>query len=193
MFSNRVFLAHIHFSRLYFIHTRVHTNSEAMFIVSPLYFLFVPDNPHLGVHISAFTFTRFYSMKCDENSMAFLSPLYFVKSVISQGWDLVMELSIIIKLVDAVWKLWVNIYTYVLKHLTKTLWLKFVFLRIFVTFTQLLLFLFYFEVCNSVMGIPIRPRAGWPGNLGSILCGEQENVVFFKASRLVLTPTPPPI
>jgi len=32
------FLAHIHFSRLYFIHKRVHTNSEAMYIVLPLYF-----------------------------------------------------------------------------------------------------------------------------------------------------------
>lgn len=69
-----------------------------------------------------------------------------------------MELSVIIKLLDAVRKLLDNIY--VLKRLTKTLLLKFVFLRIFITITQLLLFLFYLEVCNSVVGIWIRPRAG---------------------------------
>lgn len=191
MFSKRLFLSHIHFSRLYFIHKRVHTNSKTMCIVLPLYFWFVVVNSDVGVHISVFTFTRFCNMKCDENSMAFLSSLYFVKRVISQGWDLIMELSVIIKLLDAVWKLWVNIY--VLKHLTKTLRLKFVFLRILITVTQLLLFLFYLEVCNSIMGIWIRPRAGWQMYRGSILCREQENVVFFKASRLVLTPARPPI
>jgi hypothetical protein len=52
-----------------------------------------------------------------------------------------MELYAIIILLDAVWKLGVNMY--VLKHLTKTLELKFVFLRIFITIVQVLFFLWY--------------------------------------------------
>jgi hypothetical protein len=68
-------LAQIHFSRLYFIHKRVHTNSEAMYIVLPLYFLFLADHLHVGVHISIFTVARFYNMKFDDHCMAFLSSL----------------------------------------------------------------------------------------------------------------------